>query len=71
MTVEELERATYISKNLLPKINILENMNKQITTSDIGLSLRGLIMCDEEFAKKFSQLISDTKKRLEKEFNEL
>lgn len=71
MTVEELERATYINKNLLPKINVLENMNKQISTSDIGLSLHGLIMCDEEFAKKFSQLISDTKKRLEKEFNEL
>lgn len=71
MTVEELERATYINKNLLPKINNLENMNKQITTSDIGLSLRGLTMCDEEFAKKFSQLVSDTKKRLEKEFNEL
>ena len=71
MTVEELERATYINKNLLPKINNLENMNKQITTSDIGLSLHGLTMCDEEFAKKFSQLVSDTKKRLEKEFNEL
>nr|DAF76879.1 MAG TPA: hypothetical protein [Bacteriophage sp.] len=71
MTVEELERATYINKNLLPKINVLENMNKQISVSDIGLSLNGLTMCDGEFAKKFSQLISDTKKRLEKEFNEL
>lgn len=71
MTVEELERATYISKNLLPKINILENMNKQISMSDIGLSLHRLTMCDEEFAKKFSQLVSDTKKRLEKEFDEL
>ena len=71
MTVEELERATYINKNLLPKINVLENMNKQISVSDIGLSLNGLTMCDGEFAKKFSQLVSDTKKRLEKEFNEL
>ena len=71
MTVEELERATYINKNLLPKINILENMNKQIPMLDIGLSLHGLTMCDKEFTKKFSQLVSDTKKRLEKEFNEL
>lgn len=71
MTVEELERATYINKNLLPKINVLENMNKQISVSDIGLSLHGLTMCDKEFSKKFSQLVSDTKKRLEKEFNEL
>ena len=71
MTVEELERATYINKNLLPKINVLENMNKQIPTSDIGLSLHVLTMCDKEFSKKFSQLVSDTKKRLEKEFNEL
>ena len=46
-------------------------MNKQIPMLDIGLSLHGLTMCDKEFTKKFSQLVSDTKKRLEKEFNEL
>lgn len=71
MTVEELERATYINKNLLPKVNVLEHMNKQDSMLDIGLSLQRLTMCDKEFAKKFFQLISDTKKRLEKEFNEL
>ena len=71
MTVEELERAAYINKNLLPKVNVLKNVAKYTSIADIGLSLHRLVMCDKEFAKKFSQLISDTKKRLEKEFNEL
>ena len=37
----------------------------------IGGYLNGLSKCDKEFNSKFTQLLKETKQRLQKEFDEL
>lgn len=70
MNTDKLERANILAKSLLPKIGYLLDMS---TTDDIRIanSIYGLSKHDEEFKIKFKQLLNETKKRLQKEFDEL
>lgn len=70
MNRNKLERANLIAKSLLPKIDYLLDMRATNETR-IADSIYGLSERDEEFGVKFKQLLNETKKRLQKEFDEL
>lgn len=70
MDRNKLERANLIAKSLLPKIDYLLDMRTTNETR-IADSIYGLSERDEEFGVKFKQLLNETKKRLQKEFDEL
>lgn len=70
MDRNKLERANLIAKSLLPKIDYLLDMRATNETR-IADSIYGLSERDEEFGVKFKQLLNETKKRLQKEFDEL
>ena len=71
MNIEKLERANIIAKSLLPKVNELINMSSKSNNTVLADSIYGLSKYDEEFNNKFNQLLSETKQRLQKEFEEL
>lgn len=70
MDRNKLERANLIAKSLLPKVEYLLDMHTTNETR-IADSIYGLSERDEEFGIKFKQLLNETKKRLQKEFDEL
>ena len=71
MDIDKLERANFLAKGLLPKIDELLNMSSKSNCSKLADSIWGLSECDEEFKTKFKRLLSETKQRLQKEFDEL
>lgn len=69
MNKDKLERANILAKSLIPKVDVLINMPKDIVT--LANSISGLSEWDEEFRIKFRQLLNETRDRLQKEFDEL
>lgn len=69
MDKDKLERANILAKSLIPKVDVLINMPKDIVT--LANSISGLSEWDEEFRIKFRQLLNETRDRLQKEFDEL
>ena len=69
MDKDKLERANILAKNLIPKVDALINMPKDIVK--LADSISGLSEWDEEFRTEFRQLLDKTKARLQKEFDEL
>ena len=70
MDIDKLERANILAKNLIPKVNAL--LCSHIHTNEsIGEYLDSLSKYDQEFNSKFTQLLKETKQRLQKEFDEL
>lgn len=70
MNKEQLERANLLANSLIPKAESL-TMPDTTTKETLGACLYGLLDCDKEFNAKFSQLVSETKQRFQKEFDEL
>ena len=70
MNTEKLERANILAKSLLPKVNALLCSHRH-TNESVGEYLNGLSKCDKEFDSKFTQLLKETKHRLQKEFDEI
>ena len=70
MNIDKLERANILAKNLIPKVNAL--LCSHIHTNEsIGEYLDSLSKYDQEFNSKFTQLLKETKQRLQKEFDEI
>ena len=70
MDINSLERANILAKCLIPKTNSLLDIRTS-SNERIGEFLNGLLKGDKEFETKFMQLLSETKQRLQKEFDEL
>lgn len=70
MNKEKLERANLLANSLIPKAARL-TMPNTTTKATLGECLDGLLKCDKEFNAKFSQLVSETEQRFQKEFDEL
>ena len=70
MNKEQLERANLLANSLIPKAARL-TMSDTTTKATLGECLYGLLNCDKEFNSKFSQLVSETEQRFQKEFDEL
>ena len=70
MNIDELERANILAKSLIPKVDNLLH-SQSYDDESIGEYLNGLSKCDKEFNSKFTQLLKETKQRLQKEFDEL
>ena len=49
MNIDKLERANFLAKGLLPKIDELLNMSSKSRYSKLADSIWGLSECDEEF----------------------
>lgn len=71
MNIDKLERANILAKSLIPKVDELLNMSSKSFTGNIVDALYDLSEYDSEFKTKFNQLLSETKQRLQKEFDEL
>lgn len=70
MDVNKLERANILAKELIPNADALLKMD-MLSIARVGEHLNGLSKCDKEFNSKFTQLLKETKQRLQKEFDEL
>lgn len=70
MDINKLERANTLAKGLLPKVNKLLDIHGY-TDGIIGETLKYLLGIDEDFSNKFTQLLSEVKKRYQKEFDEI
>lgn len=71
MDKQKMKRAKDI-ESLLSKLNRLDFWSRNKNTTDIlENNLYNLCCGDKEFSSKLHQLISETKNRLEKEFEEL
>lgn len=70
MNIDKLERANILNKSLIPKVDALLH-SQSYTNENIGEYLNGLSKCDKEFSSKLTQLLKETKQRLQKEFDEL
>ena len=55
---------------MIPKVDALLH-SQSYDDGSIGEYLNGLSKCDKEFNSKFTQLLKETKQRLQKEFDEL
>lgn len=71
MDINKLERANILAKSLIPKVDELLNMSFRSRDEKLAGAIWGLSECDEEFETKFKQLLNETKKRLQNEFDEL
>lgn len=71
MDINKLEKANLLAKSLIPKVDELLNMSSKSSNNRLADAIWGLSMCDEVFETKFKQLLSETKQRFQKEFNEL
>ena len=69
MNIDKLERANILAKSLLPKVDALLCSHRHANEC-VGEYLNDL-KCDKEFNYKFTQLLKETKQRLQKEFDEL
>ena len=70
MNIDKLERANILVKSLIPKVDDLLNMSKS-SRCNIADAIWRLSEGDEEFKTKFKQLLTETKQRFQKEFDEL
>ena len=71
MNIDKLERANILAKSLIPKVDELLNMSSHQCNGKLADAIYGLSECDEEFKIKFNQLLSETKQKFQKEFDEL
>ena len=71
MNTEKLERANFLVKSLIPKVDELLNMSSKSSSGRLGDAIWELSECDEEFKTKLKQLLNETKQRFQKEFDEL
>ena len=71
MNIDKLERANILAKSLIPKVDELLNMSSHQCNGKLADAIYGLSECDEEFKIKFNQLLSETKQKYQKEFDEL
>lgn len=70
MKKEQLERANLLANSLIPRVVRLTSP-ETADKSTLGECLYVLLKCDKEFNAKFSQLVSETEQRFQKEFDEL
>ena len=70
MNIDKLERANFLAKSLIPKVDNLLAMSSS-SNSKLADAIWGLSECDEEFKTRFKQLLNETKQRFQKEFDEL
>ena len=71
MNTEKLERANILAKSLIPKVDELLALSSKSSAVRISDALYGLTEYDSEFNTKFNQLLSETKQKFQKEFDEL
>ena len=71
MNIDKLERANILAKRLIPKVDELLNMSSHQCNGKLADAIYGLSECDEEFKIKFNQLLSETKQKYQKEFDEI
>ena len=71
MNTEKLERANILAKSLIPKVDELLALSSKSSNLRINDALYGLTECDSEFKTKFNQLLSETKQKFQKEFDEI
>ena len=71
MNIDKLERTNILAKSLIPKVDELLNMSSHQCNGKLADAIYGLSECDEEFKIKFNQLLSETKQKYQKEFDEL
>ena len=71
MNINNFERASIIVKNLIPYTNELMDISSKSNRATLAKSLYFLSEYDKEFKNTFNQLLSETKQRLQKEFEEL
>ena len=56
---------------MIPKVDELLNMSSHQCNGKLADAIYGLSECDEEFKIKFNQLLSETKQKYQKEFDEI
>ena len=71
MNIDKLERANLLVNSLIPKVDELLDMSPKSTRSSLADAILGLSMCDKEFKTTFKQFLTETKQRLQKEFDEI
>ena len=71
MNIGKLERVNILAKSLIPIVDELLNLSIKSNRIRLGDSIYRLSECDSEFKTKFKQLLSETKQRFQKEFDEL
>ena len=71
MNIDKLERANILAKSLIPKVDELLALSSKPSAVIISDELYGLSECDSEFKTKFNQLLSETKQKYQKEFDEI
>lgn len=71
MNINDLEKANKLAKDLIPKVDELLNMSSKSNSAILGESIYGLSNGDEDFRYKFNKLLSETKQRFQKEFDEI
>lgn len=70
MDKEKLNKAITLRRMLDTDLNAV-GRTLEVDFGVLGNSLKSIVRNDEEFRTKFSQLVHDTYKRLQKEFDEL
>lgn len=70
MDKEKLNKAIILRRMLDEHLNVVSRV-LDISSGDLGDSLKAIVRNDEEFRIKFMQLVHDTYNRLQKEFDEL
>ena len=71
MNIGKLERANILAKSLIPRVDELLNLSIKSNRIRLGDSIYRLSENDEEFKTKFNQLLSETKQKYQKEFDEI
>lgn len=71
MIIDKLERANFLAKSLIPKVDELLTMSSNSYNGKLAEAILGLSQHDREFETKFKQLLNETKQRFQKEFDEL
>lgn len=70
MNKKQFRRANLLANSLIPRAETLI-IQEAVDNETLGECLYGLIKYDKEFDAKFLQLVSETKQRFQKEFDEL
>lgn len=71
MDLNKLKRANILANSLIPKVDELLALSSKSSAVRISDALYGLSECDSEFKTKFNQILSETKHKFQKEFDEL
>lgn len=71
MNIDKLKRANILAKSLIPKVDELLSMSPKSSSYRLADAIWGLSQNDMEFETKFKQLPNETKRRFQKEFDEL